>query len=351
MVYYKKIREICLLNIIALALAAAPMVFAGTETVIDQDAAYKYKRQTPEQAFARQTTTPNDLHTDLTVGIAQGIDTNPLLDSTHKADTYTQETLDMRFKYKLPENSLGKLDSRFGFNIFNINYYKSTDVNIFDGVADINFDQQLSEHLTATVGYALETMWFPNDRNGNYLGNEISAGFKQDLTKSIYQRVVYRLQFRNYLDRKAMLGNGNFMSDLRFDIRNTFRHELGVYIGKKIKLRVIDDLIVNNSNDQFFDFYDYNAYRTGGSLVAMFTGKLYGTAGLYYQRKWYYSRIVSAGDYPQRDNLYTAAASLTYEITKNLSIFANYTHMENHSNEPLEQYIDTLCYGGFNYAF
>jgi len=325
---------------------------ATPRTVTDQvQPTYKYRGSQLQQTFAQPTPSDKNLMTDLSAGISQGLDTNPLLDSTHKADNYNQETLDMRYEYKLPDNKLGELNSRFGIDVLNINYYRINDVDVFDGTADINIDQKLSKDFTLSGGYVYETLWYPHDTTGTYFGNEVNVGFRQNLTKSIYQKAVYRLQFRNYLDNKVMLGNGTTNSDLRFDVRNIFRHEIGIYISEKVKARFINELLINNSNYQFLDFYDYDAYRTGCSLIAMFTKKFYGVAGFYYQRRWYISRTVSVGDYSQRDNLYTATGSLSYDFNKNVSMFVNYTHMENHSNEPLEQYVDTLYYGGFNYTF
>lgn len=336
---------------LAVILLSASVSLAGTETVQDQDAAYKYRRSLPAQTSFPQAGSHEDLTTDLAVGVSQGVDTNPLLDSTHKADSYTQETLDMRFKYDLPDNRFGKLDANFGLSALNVSYYEITDVDIFDGFADITFNEKISKDVVLSAGYSFEALWFPNSSDGNYVGNEINAGFKQLLTPDAYHRFLYRFQIRNYLERKTMLGNGNLTSDLREDIRNIFRYEMGVYVGKKVKVRFIDDVIWNDSNDQYLDYYDYCANRCGASLAAVFTKKFYGVAGFYYQRKLYYSRLVSVGDYDQRDNLFTATASLSYDISRNLSVSLSYTHMENHTNEPLERYIDTLYYGGLNYRF
>ena len=326
--------------------------FAATQTVTDQvQPTYKYRGSELKEAFDQPVLSCRDLCTELTAGYAHGVDSNPLLDSTHKADNYDQETLDMRFEYDLPDNKFGELNSRFGIDVLNIMYYRINDVNVFDGTADINFDQQIGKDFTLSAGYVFETLWYPYDTTGTFFGNEFNVGFKQDLTDRVYHRASYRLQLRNYLDNKVMLGNGLTTSELRFDVRNIFRHEVGVYISDKTKARFINEYLKNSSNYQFVDFYDYSTYKAGCSVISMFTKKFYGIAGFYYQRRWYESRTVSVGDYFQRDNLYTVTANLSYDISRNLSIFGNYTHMENHSNEPLEQYVDTLFYGGLNYIF
>jgi hypothetical protein len=149
-----------------------------------------------------------------------------------------------------------------------------------------------------------------------------------------------------------MLGNGNLDSPLRTDTRNVLRYELGMYIGDLIKLKGISEYYINESNFQFLDYYDYTSYKIGGSLIAALAPKLYGTTSFYYLRRRYDSRTLSDNNQStQRDNLYMVTGSLIYDITKNLSAFVSYSHSENHTNEPLEQYVDTLYSGGVTYYF
>ena len=325
---------------------------ADVQTVEEQDQK-KYLLGPPRvpQMPAKAPELKDALDTDLTASVTQGVDSNPLLDSTHKADSYTQEAVDMHFKYQLPDNELGSAGLRFGANAFNVNYYRITDVNIFDGVADLYMDQDLCKDVKASAGYIFETMWYPHNRQGNYLGNSFIVSFKHKVTGWLYERVAYRTEYRNYLDRKIMMNNLTQGSDLRQDIRNTVRYELGIYLGKKMKFTTINDFYINESNYQYMDYYDYWSDTVRLSLIAILTKKLYGTAGFSYQRRSYYSRQVSDSEAYQRDNVYTAGGSFIYDITKSLSAFVSYSHSEDHTNEPLERYVDTLYSGGMTYSF
>ncbi|MDO8525858.1 MAG: hypothetical protein Q7S07_05160 [Candidatus Omnitrophota bacterium] len=342
-------RQISYLLLSALFIAQAS--FASTETVQEQEPNYRYVTKPTESFFIQRTPSIDKLISNVTAGLIQGVDSNPLLDSSHEVDSYTQETLDMHYKYPVFGSVLGFTNSKFGFNVTNMNYYKATDVNIFDAIGDVNLEQEIFDKVTLNAGYVFEYMWFPNSRDGTFVGNQLNIGMRQDLTDWAYQKAAYRIILRGYQYRKAELGDGTNSAHNRFDVRNQFEHELGVYAGKKTKIRITNQLYINKSNDQYFDYYDYLNYRFGTSLVQSITGKLYGMAGFYYQRRNYLSRQVSDGAAIEKDNLYLATASVMYDITKDISLFVNYSHSENHTNNPIEEYVDTIYSGGFYYSF
>lgn len=339
--------------ILAVLSSATGLSMADVFTVQDQEAKQKYTAATTQVPLkAKPYPKTEVLDTDLSAGVTHGVDSNPLLDSTHKADNYTEETVDMRYFYRLPKSKWGPSDLRFGFNVMNVNYWNQTDVNIFDGVGDANLDVQVCKNLTMTAGYVFEYMWYPHASTGNYVGNEANFFFKHKITDWLYQRAGYRYIYRNYFDRKILLSNGNQGSQLRRDERNVLRHEMNAYVGDIAKLKCINEYYWNESNFQYLDYYDYTQYRIGGSLITILMPKVFGATSFYYTRRRYDHRTLSDNDQStQRDNLYTVTGSLIYDITKNLSFFASYSHSENHTNEPLEQYVDTLYTFGANYSF
>ncbi len=300
----------------------------------------------PSESLVIKKSARDMLLSSMTAGVSAVADLNPYLDSTHKADGYTQELLDMRFKYPL-----GDTTSNFGFNVTNINYYEATDLNTFDGLANLNFERRFFDYFTLKAGYLFETMWYPNDRNGTYVGNEIMTSVTHNFTDRVYESCAYRLYLKNYINRKARLGNMNLGSNLRRDMKNTFEHELGAFITKATKLRITNQFLFNESNDQFNDFYDYFSYRVGGSLIQIFTKKFYNTTSFYYKRKNYDERRCTDKQKEQRDNLYTFGTTFLYDISKKMSIYVSYAHMENHSNEPLERYTDNLYTAGLYLSF
>lgn len=326
-------------------------VFASANTVQEQEPKYRYVTRPSEVLFIQNTPSVDRLISNVTAGIIQGVDTNPLLDSTKKADNYTQETLDMHFKYPVFGSFLGFTNSKFGFNINNINYYNITDVNIMDSSADIGIEQEIFDKVVLGTGYTIDLLWFPNDEDGTFLKNEFNVTVKHNITDWLYQKGTYKIAMIDYLYRKIRMGNGTNGSDLRFDVRNTLEHEIGIYYKSSTKVRITNQFYINDSNDQYFDYYSYYNYRFGTSLTHFFNKKLYSITGFYYQRRNYMSRIVSDRIAREHDNLFLVTQSVLFDVTKNVSIFVNYSHSENHTNEPLEKYSDTLYTAGLYYAF
>lgn len=324
---------------------------ASLSNVQEQEPKFKYVTGPTEKLFIQRSPSVDKLVSNVTAGVTQGIDTNPLLDSARKIDNYTQEVLDMHFKYPVFGSILGFTNSKFGFDITNINYYRATDVNLFNGTVDAAIEQHIFDKAVLTVGYLFDMMWYPNDRNGTYAGNEINASIRYNMTRWLYQRATYRLLFKDFLSDKARLGNGTRGSDLRFDIRNLFEHELGVYIKRDTKLRIINQFYINESNYQYEDYYDYFNYKVGGSVTHFFNKRLYNISGFYYQRRLYKDRKHPSRESRQKDNLYLVTTSILYDITQSISLYANYSHSENHTNEPADKYVDSIYSVGFYYSF
>ena len=324
---------------------------ASTLTVEEQEPKYKYTARPSEKLFIQETASKNELVYDATAGIIQGVDSNPLLDSTHKADSYTEEDVDLHFRYPLLRSSDGELRSKFGGNLVNMNYYNINDVNIFDITADVGLEYEIFDKITFALGYLFDSMYFPHDKNGGFFGNQMNLGIAQNLTDRSYHKLNYQLLIKDFMDRKYRLGNGTLASKVRKDARNVIEYELGYYLTDKTKLKVTDKFYINNSNDQYFDYYDYINNRVGVSVVQHIFKNLYNITGFYYQRRNYDSRIVSDKDATQKDNFYLVTVSFLYDITKDLSAFLNYSHTENHTNEPLEQYSDNLYSTGLYYSF
>ena len=181
--------------------------------------------------------------------------------------------------------------------------------------------------------------------------NEMNVSARHKLADRIYQKASYKLLFRNFLERKIRLADASLGSDLRFDIRNLFEYEIGFYIASTTKARVVEQFYINKSNDEYYDYYDYLNNRVGVSVIHLLTKRFYNITGLYYQRRDYESRKVSDRDAIQKDNLYIITTSFLYDVTKNVSVFVNYSHTENHTNEPLEKYSNSLYSAGVYYSF
>jgi hypothetical protein len=320
----------------------------STLTVQEQEPKSTFTVMPTESVFIKQTKSVDKLIENAIVGYTQGFDTNPLLDSSKKADSYSQELVDMHFKYPVFGSLLGFTNTLFGFNAINTNYYNQTDVNTLDVIGDVNIEQEMIDEATVSAGYVFEYMYFPNSEDGTYVGNQFNAAGRQDLTGWAYHNAAFRIILRDYLSMDVRDATFQPIDEKRFDIRSQFEYELGIRATKKTKFRFTNQFYINESNDPFFGYYNY---RFGASLVQFATKKLYGIAAFYYQRRNYMDRRCSDRNALERDNLYTVTASILYDIAKDISIYVNYTHSENHTNEVLEQYTDSVYSAGIYYSF
>lgn len=330
--------------------SAGPSV-AGTTTLEEQEPQYKYTTRPSEKVFIEKKASQDSLVHNAMAGVIYGVDLNPLVDPSKKTDSYIEETTDMHFQYPLADLSFGRTKSIFGFNIANINYFKVTDVNILDTVVDARVEQEVFDRIVVGAGYAVESLYFPNNSDGTYVSNEFNADVKHKITDRIYQKGTYRLLIKNYTDRNIQLADKTVDDQLRFDVRNTFEYELGVYIGSKTKFRVFDQFYINNSNEEYQNYYDYLNNKVGCSLVRSLTKKLCSVTTFYYQFRRYYDRYISDGNTREKDDYYMVSTSLLYDLAKDVSVFFNYSHIENHSNEPTEKYADSTFESGLYYSF
>jgi len=326
---------------------AASAVFATTDAVKEEEPKYKMVSAPSEKLFIKKVASRDTLVTDMVAGVVQGFDSNVNLDSAKKSDCYTEESLDVHFKYPI----ISSTDALFGFNVTNVNYYKVTDANIFDGIANFDISHKFSDAISLSAGYKLDCMWYPRDSSGTFLGNEFNASLKQKINRIIHQKFSYRILIKDYAHRKVRISNSTLTSDLRRDVKNTFEHEASFYLTDVTKLKIVNQYNINDSNFQYDDYYDYGAYRAGGSLIQFLTKKLYTATAFYYQRKIYDNRPVSDRNSRQKDNLYIVSVSALYDLTKDMSVFVNYSHRENHTNEPLEKYSGYICSAGLYYSF
>lgn len=326
-------------------------VFAGTDTVEEAGPKYRFTTRPSAALFMKEKESRDLLVANAVAGYIQGVDSNPYLDSTHKADNYSQELVDMNFRYPVSRGSVGSTDIRFGYDMNNVTYYKATDVSIMDNIVDVSLDQQVFDNISMSNGYELEILWYPNDENGTFVGNKVFSRIKHRISDGINQSLGWNIQFKNYLQRKVLSANGDKGSNLRYDVKNVLEHEISAVATKTTKIKVRNEVQFNTSNFEYINYYDYFAYRIGGSITQIFTRKFYSVTNLSYQRKNYSGRICSDKSQEEMDNLYILSTTFMYDLTKSVSLFANYSHTENHTNEPLQRYTDNLFTAGVYYSF
>lgn len=341
---------------IAVSLSNSPLYGQQVMETLEDRGKTQYVVQIPEEKERVKPApylTAERLQYNVSGGVNQGYDNNVFLDSSRKDDSFTESNVSMNFKYPFLDE---KLKLKYGFDITDIAYYNITDASVLDGAASTGFDFRFLDRFIASPGYRFNIVWYPNDDQGSYVWNELNISLKQDLVDKfffldkLYHRGAYRLSFQNFLERKYRLGNANLSSKVRADSRHTFEHELGLYIFDSL-VKVTNQFYINESNDQYQDYYDYNSYRLGGSLIHIFTEKFYSIASFYWQKKYYDDRLSSQDSSHEKDDVYMVNTSIFYDVTPQFSLSVNYSYRESQSNEPLQKYSGSVFTLGASYNF
>ena len=281
-------------------------------------------------------------------GVIQGVDNNIFLDPSRTRDAFLQTSTSGDLTYHFTDDLRGTLDA----DITNIIYYRFNDNNLLDisGNPGLEVDF-IKDYFTLEFDYLFDWLFSPFDEDGSYITNRYSVFLRHNACEQLYHRGGFRLEYKRFTDRKAFGSNRVKKSALRSDVRYTGEHETILYLGDNIKLRENIQLYRNDSNDQFFDYYDYFAFRSKTSAVAIFTEKLYSILSFTYTRKNYDDRLSSQNNTHQKDNLYVFNISLLYDLTPSFTLTTGYSYRENNSNEPLEKYSGSIFTVGLYYTF
>ena len=290
----------------------------------------------------------NKIDLDFFGGVIQGFDNNIFLDPSRTKDAFLQTSVagDLVYNYTR--------DIRFNINadITNVLFYRFNDNNLLDlemnpGI-EIDF---LDDYLTLESDYALNWSFFPFDEDGSFISNQFSFFLKNNVCGEFYHKGGFRLEYRNYTNRKTGGSNGVDTDELRRDISHSCEYEASIKILDFIRLKENISFTRNDSNDQYFDYYDYLASRAKTSLTVMLTEKLYSITSIAYTRKMYDDRLSTVHQTHQKDNLYIFNSSILYELTPTFTLAGGYSYRENTSNEPNDKYSGGIWTIGLYYTF
>ena len=328
------------LFILALFLILLPPVIADAADISEEQTTEKYLGKSEEKAYKKVEVVKQGQRykTKLFVAAIQGYDNNVFLDSRREHDTFSEGILDANIIYPLN----GRWDVIGGVSVHDITYWKATDANLIDTDLKLGFEGKLLAGMTLTAYNDIEMVEYQANDDGEYLGDKAGIVLKQKLPNNFFHSFGYEFFYKNYSDRKARNGWGGLSDEDRADNRNTIDYELGAYL-KKSMFKVFGEYYLNNSNDIYLDYYDYDSVRLGSSMIYLITDKMSTYLSYYRQFKDYSDRTIP-GDttYGEKDRTWVTTASLFYDISKSTTLGLNYSYRQNLSNNPVQKYSGTI---------
>lgn len=280
-----------------------------------------------------------------------GYDNNTHLNSAREGDAFGQTFIKASFRSPLSV----KTDVLLDYEMMNLAYAGERDLDLTRNGVRFGGEHKMSPAFTFSAGYSLDSVAYWHAKNSDprddYLENGLDFKLRQQLSNKLFHSLSYNIVLRNYLDRYTRTDSAANTDKERADWRNVLGYEIGRYFQKDL-LRLNAQYTNNNANDTYLNYYDYDAYKLGGSLTHLFNKTLSGFLSYSWQYRDYRSRsLIDDPLRTQADKTSLATAALFYTMSKSLSFGLNYTYRQNSSNEPIDRYSGSLISLSTYYKF
>ena len=215
----------------------------------------------------------------------------------------------------------------------------------------IAYQSKISNKFTWSLDYLIDFVGFPYDEFNDYTMHKVGTGLTHNITDMLYQKLNYEYLSKHYPKWMMRNSTGVVGSDEREDNGNAFKHELGILVGEKTLVKAKNRFYINDSDEDYLDFYDYKLFETAAEINHILTDRLSSCVSFGYQRRLYDQRDIIHGQEAQHDDRYMCCASLLYELTKNVSAGINFDYTYNNSNDFEEKYKDCIISTGIYSSF
>ncbi|MBD3264024.1 MAG: outer membrane beta-barrel protein [Candidatus Omnitrophica bacterium] len=281
------------------------------------------------------------------ISLFSGYDSNVKLSPDRKGDVF--EEFVYSFDYTKP--LFEKLDFDFDYDLDVLNYNEFTDLSSI--LNHLRFELIAKPgRCRIGGGYDLGVLYYPRNDDGNFLFHEGFFYLKRYLFKNTFHKIEFQYGLKDYIQNKA-LGDSILVNQEkeRLDRRIGVEYSLGSLINPRLYLLFKTKFYTNDSNARYMDFYDYKAYRFWLGCDYRLSAKFYFLTKFSYTNKDYDTRTVTLTNYKQEDDYYSATAGLRYRLDDRRTLSLYYTYRENSSNEPLEEYSESVITCGWQYNF
>ncbi|MEA3560736.1 MAG: outer membrane beta-barrel protein [Candidatus Omnitrophota bacterium] len=334
-----------------IVLGSGLIVFLFFSNVLNaqEDKEIKYPTLAPEARELKPAYEAGEGEFNFSLSISEGYDNNVKLDSLRREDTFSEQ--DLSLSYQRPFTDI--ITFFIEDDLSNITYYEFSDESLISNDLKAGLDMEFSDRLKARIGYDFEVLRYYQLGEGDYWSNIPLVNLKYYITKDFYGIIGYKYIDRSFIKRRIRNNAFVLLDKKRKDSRHVSICEIG-YLFSQTLLKLKNEYYRNNSNDQYFNYYDYWADTVTLSVIHMFNDKLYGFLSFGRQWRQYNDRLtrLPLATFPvQEDKLLLGYACLNYDITEDMSLNIDYAYRENDSNDPDCKYSGSIISGGLNVAF
>lgn len=306
-------------------------------------------QEAPDTAPVKPFNIPEWLHFKFNAVI--GYDTNPRFSTPKKSDGFFEElfavTVDLPIN-RLPFMEKDKLS--FTYQLDNYNYFKHSEVNLFDQVLSWQYRRPLLENLEFSTVYAMELYRFPDDNQVTFMSNSVDLGLTHK-TRYIQHGPHFIYLNRNFDRKKALEDDGLPGGHDRNDDLYVAQYRFLVSFWNRVFLQHTQEMFMQRSNDNFQQYDEYGGYRTTSAIT---TERIYGLQPILrlgYERRDYRQRLIPGGDKTETDDYFFIGCSFFYAVTPYADFGFNYLVRQNKSNDPIQDYFSTQLTWGLYFNF
>ena len=280
-------------------------------------------------------------------GISGGYESNVNLDGTRQGDFFTQETLGVVVRPRITPWLRGE----FTYDLFNTHYAELRDANLWSNTLEGTIQIQPHDRVRVDLGYEYSIVNFPFNTASSYFNKRTTVTVSLAQTEWLTHRTKWAYQLRDYDTRKARNPSGvGILGVDREDQRHLISHELRLRF-RKTFARIGGTFYRNFSNELFQNFYDWDDYRIRGVVSRIFTPEWIGVWISSWERRNYQARNVPAIAVAERDDLYTLAGLLLYEVGPGTQLTYALTYRYQDSNDPRLDFTDWINRFGVTVRF
>ena len=283
-----------------------------------------------------------------------GYESNVDLNNTEDGDEFYQEKVGAKAEYAPEFWSWGNnrlstgVEGRYEY----WGYFDRDDLNRQNAVVSPYLKLDLGKYLTLETAYVFRVRNYDSLDQLNYLANGATVSVEHKLAPGLSQKGTFLYEHRGYSsDRPSLTSSGLLQGDDRKDEYYETTYGWRYHTGRWT-FNLEGDWVWNDSNDQYFDYNDYQEGGLDGSVSVRLTNRLILTGFGGWQHRMYDSRpITNDFTVTQEDDWYFTGGRLFYALNPSSGIDLTFTYYENDSNDAGHDYSDTITSVGYHLYF
>jgi opacity protein-like surface antigen len=277
-----------------------------------------------------------------------GYDNNVNLSNNRKGDIFEEFLFSLDFSKPWLED----ISFSFDYDLDVLNYNQYTDLSNILNHFRFGLHKRLSSLFSIGSGYDLGIFYYHHGKDNDFLFHRGFAYIEHRPWRRMYHRLTWESGLKDYLNNKTLQDTiSTYQDKERKDRRSSIEYSLASLINPKLRFQFKSKFSLNDSNARYLDFYDYKSYTQSLGIDYKLSKVIRLLTNFAYRKKEYSARTIISGGDKQEDNLYSGSLGLIYQLNKNKALSLHYTYRENSSNEPLEEYSESVITCGLRYNF